>query len=260
MDNHSQSSHRSLKILSHNIRGINSDTKWNSLQNNILESNCDIVCIQETKKGSFDDSYLRLFCNRNLDKFSHGPSIGASGGFITIWKGSLFEAEVVYQNSFGHTIRFRSNLNGQVWWLSNIYAPCSPHGREAFLAWFSNLEIDEDKLWIFLGDFNMIRYPENRNKLGGDPIRMLNFNAAISQLGLQEISLKGQTFTWSNMQRQPFLEKLDWCFVSPAWSSNFPASSAFTLARGASDHVPWVVNIQTNVPKPPIFRFENYWL
>jgi hypothetical protein len=62
------------------------------------------------------------------------------------------------------------------------------------------------------------------------------------------------------MQRQPLLEKLDWCFVSPAWSSNFPATSALTLASGASDHVPWVVNIQTNIPKPPIFRFENYWL
>jgi hypothetical protein len=30
----------------------------------------------------------------------------------------------------------------------------------------------------------MITYPENRNKLGGDPIRMLNFNSTISQLGL----------------------------------------------------------------------------
>jgi hypothetical protein len=95
MDNHFQSSHRSLKILSHNIRGINSDIKWNSLRNNILESNCDIVCIQETKKESFDDSYIRLFCNHYLDKFALGPSIGASGGFIIIWKGSLFEAEVV---------------------------------------------------------------------------------------------------------------------------------------------------------------------
>jgi hypothetical protein len=89
---------------------------------------------------------------------------------------------------------------------------------------------------------------------------MLNFNATISQLGLQEIPLRGQALTWSNMQRHPLLEKLDWCFVSPAWSSNFPATSVFSLARSTSDHVPWVVNIQSNVPKPPIFRFENYWL
>jgi exonuclease III len=261
MDNPSQNIHRSLKILSHNIRGINSDTKWNSLRNNILESNCEIICIQETKKESFDDSYIRFFCNRSLDKFAHGPSLGAYGGFITIWKGSHFDAEVVDQNLFGHTIHFRSKLTCQVWWLTNIYAPCSTQGREAFLAWFSNLEIDEDKLWIFLGDFNMIRYPENRNKPGGDPIRMLTFYSAISQLGLQEIPLKGQAFTWSNMQRHPLLEKLDWCFVSQAWSSNFPATSAHTMARGASDHVPyWVVNVQINVPKPPIFRFEIFLL
>jgi hypothetical protein len=106
----------------------------------------------------------------------------------------------------------------------------------------------------------MIRFPENRNKPRGDPTRMLNFNLAISQLGLQEIPLKGHAFTWSNMQHHPLLEKLDWCFVSQAWSSNFLATSAHSLARGASDHVPLVINVQINVPKPPIFRFENYWL
>jgi hypothetical protein len=43
------------------------------------------------KKESFDDSYIRRFCSRSFDKFEFGPSIGASGGFITIWKGSLFD-------------------------------------------------------------------------------------------------------------------------------------------------------------------------
>jgi hypothetical protein len=89
---------------------------------------------------------------------------------------------------------------------------------------------------------------------------MLNFNLAISQLGLQEIPLKGQAYTWSNMQWHPLLEKFDWFFVSQAWSTNFPATSAHSLARGASDHVPWVTNVQINVPRPPIFRFENFWL
>jgi endonuclease/exonuclease/phosphatase family metal-dependent hydrolase len=106
----------------------------------------------------------------------------------------------------------------------------------------------------------MIRSPKNRNKLGGDPLRMLNFNLSISQLGFQEIPLKGQAYTWSNMQQHPLLEKLDWCFVSQAWSTKFPATSAHSLARGASDHVPCVTNVQINVPKQPIFRFGNYWL
>jgi endonuclease/exonuclease/phosphatase family metal-dependent hydrolase len=100
----------------------------------------------------------------------------------------------------------------------------------------------------------MIRSPENLNKPGEDPLRMLNFKLVISQLGLQEIPLKGQAYTWSNMQRHPLLEKLDWCFVSQAWSTKFSTTSAHSLARGASDHIPWwVTNVQINVPKPPIF-------
>jgi hypothetical protein len=83
----------------------------------------------------------------------------------------------------------------QDWWLTNIYAPCTPAGREVFLHWFSNLEVLADRLWIIIGDFNMIRIPENRNKPGGDIQRMLDFNMAISQLGVQEIPLKGQAYT-----------------------------------------------------------------
>jgi hypothetical protein len=116
---------------------------------------------------------------------------------------------VIQQNEFGHTISFHSKLTNQVWWLTNIYAHCTPHGREAFFHWFSNLKTLGERLWIFLGDFNIIRAPENRNKPGGDIQRILNFNLAISQLGVQEMPLKGQAFTWSNMQRDPLLEKLD---------------------------------------------------
>jgi exonuclease III len=41
------------KILVHNIRGINTPEKWNSMRNRIVETKCDIICFQETKKGFF---------------------------------------------------------------------------------------------------------------------------------------------------------------------------------------------------------------
>ena len=46
--------------------------------------------------------------------------------------------------------------------------------------------------WIVMGDFNFIRSPENRNRLGGDVNEMLLFNKAISNLGLIELLLKGR--------------------------------------------------------------------
>lgn len=85
--------------------------------------------------------------------------------------------------------------------------------RELFLQLFSNIIMPLDRPWIILGDFNMIRSPKNRNKPSANIQRMLDINMAISQLGVQEILVKGQVYTWSNMQRHPLLEK--WVVVSP---------------------------------------------
>jgi hypothetical protein len=40
-----------------------------------------------------------------------------------------------------------------------------------------------------LGDFNLIRRPNNRNKPGGDSCLMQAFNEAISKLGVIELPL-----------------------------------------------------------------------
>jgi hypothetical protein len=89
---------------------------------------------------------------------------------------------------------------------------------------------------------------------------MMAFNSAISTLDLIEVPLRGQSYTWSNKQTNPLLERLDWFFISNAWSLEFPATSAYTLTREASDHVPCVVSVQTKVPKARVFRFENFWM
>jgi hypothetical protein len=55
----------------------------------------------------------------------------------------------------------------------------------------------EEVDWLILGDFNLIRRLENRNK-GGDIMEMFIFNEAINTLGLNEIVLQGRKFTSSN--------------------------------------------------------------
>jgi len=73
---------------------------------------------------------------------------------------------------------------------------------------------DEQDLLI-VGEFNLMRGPENRNKPGGDITELLFFNEAISSLGLLEIPLLGKQFTWSNKQQPPLLERIDW-FLLPS--------------------------------------------
>lgn len=118
----------------------------------------------------------------------------------------------------------------------------------------------EDTDWMIVGDFNLMRKQEDRNKEGGDLTEMFMFNDAISALGLTEIVLQGRRFTWSNMQPNPLLQKLDWVFTSNSWNLNYPNTTAKGLEMTPSDHSPCIVSISTKILRPKIFRFENYWL
>jgi exonuclease III len=83
---------RSWNILDWNIRGINSQEIWDDIREKIHESNCNIICLQETKREQFDLSYLKNFCPRRFNQFANTPSIGSSGRIITIWNATTLMA------------------------------------------------------------------------------------------------------------------------------------------------------------------------
>lgn len=111
-----------------------------------------------------------------------------------------------------------------------------------------------------MGDFNLIRRPEDRNREGADPNEMFAFNEAINKLGLVELPLYGRHFTWTNKQFSPLLKRLDWFFTSNSWTSKYPNSLVKTLVKETSGHWPCVVEINTTIPQANSFRFENFWL
>ena len=113
---------------------------------------------------------------------------------------------------------------------------------------------------MLVGDFNLIRSPDDRNREGGDAHNMMLFNNVIQSHDLMEVPLKGRTFTWSNMQDPPLLEKLDWIFTCPSWTTTFPNTMAHPLSRIGSDHTPISIQVGTSIPKAQLFRFENHWL
>ena len=83
------------KILIWNIKGINSQEKWDAIRDKINEIACQIIYLQETKRESFDTFYIKIFCPRSFDKFVFSPSIGASGRFLTAWNSSIYDGIVV---------------------------------------------------------------------------------------------------------------------------------------------------------------------
>ena len=175
----------------------------------MIESRSDIVCLQETNE-IIDYVFLKNICPHGFDSFVYKPSTGASGGILVAWMGALFAGTKVFQNDFAISIEMRSTLNNSSWILTTIYAPCTPSGKRAFLEWFKNIQMLELTEWLIVGDFNLIRRPEDRNREGGDATEMYLFNEAIDTLGLIELPMHGRHFTWTNKQLSPLLERLDW--------------------------------------------------
>ncbi|KAG2621111.1 hypothetical protein PVAP13_3NG170326, partial [Panicum virgatum] len=132
----------SWKILCWNIRGLNSDKKWNSLRDKISEPGCDIICLQKTKKDSFDLQFIRNFCPAAFDAFEYLPSIGASEGTLA------------FANEFSISVEFISKHNDLQWILTNVYGPCTSFGKQNFTNWLQNIQMPEAFPWLLLGDFN----------------------------------------------------------------------------------------------------------
>jgi hypothetical protein len=114
-----------------------------------------------------------------------------------------------------------STYSRAVWVLTNIYAPCITYGKIEFLNRLHDFEMPEDVDWLLVGDFNLIRRPNDRNKPGGNVQEMFRFNEVISYLRLQELPLQGHKYTWTNKQESPLLVSLDWFFASMAWITNY---------------------------------------
>ena len=131
-------------ILCWNIRGLNGSSKWDAIRNNIDESGCSIVCIQETKRELIDVSFIRNFAPRCFNHFDFITSNGASGGLLTLWCGSIFGGTVVEKLQFSITVNFTSIHNGDQWHLSNIYGPCDEPAHSASISWFRNCDVDEN--------------------------------------------------------------------------------------------------------------------
>jgi exonuclease III len=57
---------RKWKVLCWNVRGLNAKEKWEAIRDKISESGCDVICLQETKRQTFD---------ANLSKNSAQPAL-----------------------------------------------------------------------------------------------------------------------------------------------------------------------------------------
>ena len=127
------------KVLDWNVRGLNDKDKRLLVYNKIDESQCAIICLEETKCESFDHSFIRTFCPKRFDRFVFSPSVGASGGIIVLWNSAIFEGVLQEITRSAIRINFISKHNQEQWTLVTVYGPCIGQERDDFVQWLNNL-------------------------------------------------------------------------------------------------------------------------
>jgi len=97
--------------------------------------------------------------------------VGASGGILVAWKSCFFTSFEIFQNEFAISVEFSSQFNNDSWILTSVYGPCDTDGKNAFMDWFENIQMLDDIQWLVVGDFNLIRKPEDRNRSRGTLVK-----------------------------------------------------------------------------------------
>jgi hypothetical protein len=66
------------------------------------------------------------------------------------------------------------------------------------------VDMPDEIEWLPVGDFNRMHTPSDRNKAGGSVQNMLDFNAVISNLRLEEFELLGNNLLGAICNPHPF--------------------------------------------------------
>lgn len=244
-------------ILSWNIRGLNARVKRSNLRKLVLSHKPNIIFIQETKMESITNKTLKSIWNDDQSAHSFSPSLGSSGGILSLWEKNFFVMEHC------QTSRNWIALCGKIrdidfrCCLINIYNSCELEDRAQ--TWSDIREFrDQMKVpCLIYGDFNEVTNNYERGSLLASQRGMDDFNNFIQDTQMIEVSPSNGFFTW---HRGASKSKLDRLLINPEWLATFPHLQTFILKRNLSDHNPLITtSSQLNWgPKP--FRFQNAWL
>ena len=118
-----------MKLVSWNVRGLASVEKRREVRKLVEENKPLILCLQETKLAVCDEKLTLLRWGNSNHAYSFRPSVGASGGLLTVW--DTLEVEVWSSVSQDNVLIIHGKFirTNEVFYIFNVYAPCEARAR-----------------------------------------------------------------------------------------------------------------------------------
>jgi hypothetical protein len=156
--------------------------------------------------------------------------------------------------------KFRNVLDQFEWSFIGVYGPNLDSERCFLWEELAGLQSWWEVPWCIGGDFNVVRFPNEKTGMSSFNYAMHEFSDFISKCGLMDIPMEGGLFTWSNNRETAASSRIDRFLFSPDWADHFVLVTQQRLPRLLSDHYPILLDCGRIIGGKSPFRFENMWL
>ncbi|GJS67861.1 cytochrome P450 [Tanacetum coccineum] len=208
---------------------------------------------------SINQSFIRYLWPDNSIDFVSSDSVGASGGILTMWDTNSFTIENKFvDRNFVGVIGSWNGLEGKIGIL-NVYAPQASHLKEVLWSSIDSFLASVNAAWIIFGDFNVVRFQEERMGCRFIAGEANAFNDFISSRGLFDFPLGGRKFTRFDRDGSK-ASKLDRFLVDHTFFNLWNDASISVLSRSHSDHCPILLKVSSPNFGPKPFKVFDKWL
>jgi hypothetical protein len=244
-----------------NCRGVGKKGMTIFLSDFIREQHLDFIGLQETIKKNYSSSFFRRIDPGNQFSWKWIPSVGRSGGILSGLRNSRFDILDIVMGRFYISVTLQDLKLQKKWKLVLVYGAAQENDKEEFLVELGDICCNQRLPMFIGGDFNILRFPSEKNKAMRRSKWSDLFNAIINTYELREIEMSGGQFSWSNNQTNPTLKKLDRFLMNSEWESMFPLVTVHKICREVSDHNTIILDTLENREQKSInFKFEKNWL
>ena len=152
-----------MKLASFNVRGLGGGEKRAEVRRFVFEKHPFVLCIHESKWNVVNDVMIKSIWGDGLCAYFYQPSMGASGGLVTVWDSSRID--VLFTMSFGHVLIIKGKIimTGEEFIIFNVYAPCDSVAKQQLWERLVPLVLNYGDISLCLcGDFNFVRSIDER--------------------------------------------------------------------------------------------------
>nr|XP_009761079.1 PREDICTED: uncharacterized protein LOC104213303 [Nicotiana sylvestris] len=240
--------------------GMNDPNKRAIIKVGVREWGANLVCFQETKLEVLSDVIVRSVWGGSWVKYDWVPAVGSAGGILLMWDDRSLEVKEIKKGAFSLAALVKDRVSGVEWGFGGVYGPVGEGSKVFFWEELANMMGEWDIPWFLGGDFNTIKFPEERLGCSMISRAMEEFSDFINDHFLIDLPLSGERFTWARAEDSNSRSRLDRFLISPSWDELVPNMLQIPLPRLTSDHLPILLDGCRGRGVRAPFRFENMWL